>query len=215
MRCLFLALLTVSVARADLPSPRLDRLFPLGAAAGSSVEVEVSGADLDEPKALLFDHPGIKAEPLKDRKFKVTVAADVPEGTYDARVVGKHGVSSPRLFAVSHGLAEVPEKEPNDEPATAQAVAVNSAVLGTSDNNKDDVFKFPAKKGQRIVLDCQAGKLDSMLDGTLTLTAADGKLLGASSGYNGRDPLIDSVAPADGNYIVSVHDRSYRGGFVY
>jgi Bacterial pre-peptidase C-terminal domain len=204
-----------ALAAADLPSPRLDRLFPLGAVAGSSVEVEVSGAGLDEPKALLFDHPGIKAESLKDRKFKVTVAADVPEGTYDARVVCKHGVSSPRLFAVSHGLAEVPEKEPNDEPATAQAVAVNSAISGTSDGNKDDVFKFPARKGQRIVLDCQAGKLDSMLDGTLTLTAGDGRLLAASGGYNGRDPLIDFVAPADGEYLAAVHDLSYRGGFPY
>jgi hypothetical protein len=204
-----------TLAAADLPSPRLDRLFPLGAAAGSAVEVEVSGADLDEPKALLFDHPGIQANSLKDRKFKVTVAADVPEGTYDARVVCKHGVSSPRLFAVSHGLNEVLEKEPNDEPATAQSVAINSAVHGTSDNNKDDVFKLPAKKGQRIVLDCQAGKLDSMLDGTLTLTATSGKLLATSSDYNGRDPLIDFVAPADGDYFVSIHDRSYRGGFPY
>jgi len=208
-------ILAPAFAWADLPSPRLDRLFPLGAAAGSSVEVEVAGADLDEPKALLFDHPGITAVPLKDRKFKVTVAADVPEGTYDARLVGRHGVSSPRLFAVSHGLTEVLEREPNDEPATAQPVAVNTAVSGTSDGNKDDVFKFLAKRGQRIVLDCQAGKLDSMLDGTLTLAAADGKLLGTSSGYNGRDPLIDFVAPADGEYFVAVHDRSYRGGFPY
>jgi hypothetical protein len=210
-----LVILAPAVAAADLPSPRLERVFPLGAAAGSAVEVEVSGNDLDEPKILLFDHPGIKAEPLKDRKFKVTVAADVPEGTYDARVVGKHGVSSPRLFAVSHGLTEVEEKEPNDEPATAQGVAVNSAVSGTTDGNKDDVFKFPAKKGQRIVLDCQAGKLDSMLDATMTLTAADGKLLAFGGDYNGRDPLIDFVAPADGDYFASVHDLSYRGGFPY
>lgn len=210
-----LLVLLPAVAAADLPSPRLDLLFPLGAAAGSSVEVEVSGADLDEAKALLFDHPGIKAEPLKDRTFRVTVAADVPEGTYDARVVGKHGISSPRLFAVSHGLVEVVEKEPNDEPAAAQAVAVNSAVSGTSDNNKDDVFRFLAKKGQRIVVDCQAGKLDSMLDGTVTLTAAGGKVLATGSGYNGRDPLVDFVAPTEGEYFVSVHDRSYRGGFPY
>ncbi|MBO0698057.1 MAG: PPC domain-containing protein [Zavarzinella sp.] len=215
MRSAVFVLILAATVRADLPSPRFDRIFPLGAAAGTSVEVEVSGADLDEPKALLFDHPGIKAEPLKDRKFKVTVAADVLEGTYDARVVGKHGVSSPRLFAVSHGLAEVVEKEPNDEPATAQLVAINSAVSGTSDGNKDDVFKFPARKGQRIVLDCQAGKLDSMLDGTLTLTAADGRLLATSGGYNGRDPLIDFVAPSDGEYFAAVHDRSYRGGFPY
>src|SRR5262245_41741453 len=116
------AALIPAVASAELPSPRLDRIFPLGTTAGSSVEVEVSGADLDEPKVLLFDHPGITAELIKDRKFKVTVAADVPEGTHDVRVVGKHGVSSPRLFAVSHGLTEVVEKDPNHEPATAQPV---------------------------------------------------------------------------------------------
>ena len=203
------------VASADLPSPRLDRVFPIGIAAGSSIEVEVSGADLDEPKALLFDHPAITAEPIKDRKFKVTVAADVPEGTYDLRVIGKHGVSSPRLFAVSHGLKEIVEKEPNHDPTTAQPVALNSAISGTTDGNKDDVFKFPAKKGQRIVLDCQAGKLDSMLDGTMTLTAADGRLLASNGGYNGRDALIDFVAPADGDYLVAVHDLSYRGGLPY
>ncbi|HEX3149482.1 MAG TPA: PPC domain-containing protein [Gemmataceae bacterium] len=216
MRLAILFLLIVPIfACADLPSPRLDRIFPLGAAAGSSVEVEISGADLEEPKALRFDHAGISAEPLKDRKFKVTVAANVPEGTYDARVISKHGVSSPRLFAVSHGLTEILEKEPNDEPAIAQAVPVNCAIHGTSDGNKDDVFKFPAKKGHRVVIDCQAGKLDSMLDGVMTLSSADGKLLGSNGDYNGRDPLIDFVAPADGDYFVNVHDLSYRGGHAY
>jgi hypothetical protein len=177
--------------------------------------VEVSGADLDEPKALRFDHPGITAEPAKDRKFKVTVAPNVPDGTYDVRVVSKWGLSSPRLFNVSHGLTEILEKEPNDEPMTAQVIAMNTAVHAASDGNKDDVFKFPAKKGHRVVIDCQAGKLDSLLDATMTLTAADGKLLASSGGYNGRDPLIDFVAPADGDYFVNVHDLSYRGGFPY
>jgi hypothetical protein len=215
MRSILVIALFAAVARAELPSPRLDRIFPLGASAGTSVEIEIQGADLEEPKALRFDHPGITAELVKDRKFKVTVAANVPEGTYDARVICKWGISSPRLFVVSHGLTEVLEKEPNDEPATAQLVAVNSAIHGTTDGNKDDVFKFIAKKGQRIVLDCQAGKVDSMLDATMTLIAADGKLLASSGDYNGRDPLIDFIAPADGEYLANVHDLSYRGGFVY
>src|SRR5262249_56813321 len=115
-------LLFATVANAELPSPRLDRITPLGAAAGSSVEVEIVGADLEEADRMLFDHPGIKAEHVKDRKFKVSIAADVPSGTYDAHVVGKYGGSSPRLFAVSHDLVEVQEKEPNDDMATAQAV---------------------------------------------------------------------------------------------
>jgi hypothetical protein len=40
-------LLFAAVASAELPSPRLDRVTPLGGAAGSSVEVEVVGADLE------------------------------------------------------------------------------------------------------------------------------------------------------------------------
>jgi hypothetical protein len=208
-------LLFASVATAELPSPRLDRMTPLGAAAGSSVEVEIVGADLEEAVSMLFDHPGIKAEHVKDRKFKVSIAADVPSGTYDARFVGKYGVSSPRLFAVSHDLVEVAEKEPNDEPATAQAVEVNSVVNGTSDQGRDDVFRFPAKKGQRIVVECFAQRLDSQLDGTMTLTDKSGRLLASNRGYHGRDPLVEFVAPADGDYFVTLHDLAYVGGHPY
>src|SRR5689334_2072077 len=112
--------LSPAMAFAELPSPRFDRITPLGAAAGSSVEVQVLGSDIEDLQSLVFDHPGITARPLegkdlnKERKFTVTVAADVPEGTYDARLITKWGVSSPRLFAVSHGLSDQAEKEPNN-----------------------------------------------------------------------------------------------------
>ncbi|HEY7152692.1 MAG TPA: PPC domain-containing protein [Gemmataceae bacterium] len=204
-----------TISRADLPSPRFDRLTPLGAAAGSQVEVEIAGADIEDVKTLLFDHPGFKAEHLKDRRFRISIAADVPAGTYDVRLVGRFGVSNPRLFAVSHGLTEVTEKEPNNEAAAAQTIAVNSAVNGMSDGNQEDMFRFTAKKEQRVVIECQAQKLDSHMDATLTLHSADGKLLASNGDYHGRDPLIDFLAPQDGDYLVSVHDLSYRGGHPY
>jgi hypothetical protein len=49
----------------------------------------------------------------------------------------------------------------------------------------------------------------------MSLATADGRLLASSSDHNGRDPLIDFVAPADGEYLVRVYDLSYRGGFPY
>jgi hypothetical protein len=202
-------------ARAELPSPRLDRLFPLGASAGSTVEVEVQGADLDDARTLLFDHPGLRAEFVKDRVFRVTLARDVPAGTYDARVVGRWGVSNPRLLAVTHGLAEVAEKEPNDTIEQAQAVPTNCAVNGISDNGRDDIFRVAVKKGQRVVIECQAQKLDSPLDATLTLTDAAGRQLAANSDWYGCDPLLDFTAPTDSDYFVNVHDLSYRGGQPY
>jgi len=208
-------LLWATTARAELPSIRFDRLAPLGGGAGSAVEVEISGAEIDDVKALLFDHPGLKADHLKERKFKVTVAPNVPAGTYDMRLIGKYGVSNPRLFQVSQGLTEVAEKEPNDEPATAQPIAVNSVVNGTSDGNREDMFKFPLRSGQRVVIECQAQKLDSPMDATMTLLDASGKLLASNGDYFGRDPLIDFIAPRDGDYFVSVYDLSFRGGFPY
>ncbi len=212
---LLLGLFLVVPVRAELPSIRFDRLTPLGAAAGSTVEVQIAGADIEEVKSLLFDHPGLKAEFVKDRTFRVTVAADVPAGTYDVRLVGRFGVSNPRLFAVSHGLIEMTKKEPNNDHATAQQIAVNSAINGQTAQNREDVYRFALKKGQRIVIECQAGKLDSMLDATLTLTDADGKPLASNGDYYGRDPLIDFIAPSDGDYFVSTHDLSFRGGHPY
>jgi hypothetical protein len=207
-------LLFASAAQAELPSPRFDRLAPLGAAAGSAVEVDVAGADIEEANTLLFDHPGITAEHVKNRKFKVTVAADVTPGTYDARLVGKWGITNPRLFAVSSGLAEVAEKAPK-EPESAQPVPLNCVVNGTSKQGREDVFRFPAKKGQRVVVECFAQRLDSQLDATLTLADADGRQLASNADYAGRDPLAEFVAPKDGDFLATIHDLSFRGGHPY
>jgi len=105
--------------------------------------------------------------------------------------------------------------ERNHDTASAQSIVINTSVNGMSNANREDVFRFPAKQAQRIVIECQAGKLDSLLDAVLTLSSSDGKQLATNSGYHGRDPLIDFVAPRDGDYYVSVHDRSFRGGHPY
>lgn len=205
----------VSVARAELPLIRFDRLSPIGAAAGSTIEVEVLGGDIEEVKSLRFDHPGLKAEFVKERFFKVSVAADVPEGTYDVRLVGRFGVSNPRLLAVSHGLTDVAEVEPNNEPEKSLLVAVNSAINGSSDQNGEDWFRFEAKRGQRVIVECLAMRLDSTMDGTLTLTNKVGKPLATNSDYFGADPFLDFVAPEDGEFFVKFHDLTYNGGAPY
>src|SRR5437763_10915510 len=112
---LFALAVAASLANAELPLIRLDRITPLGGLAGSDVTLEIAGRDLEEAKTLHFDHPGLKATGLKDRQFKIAIAAEVPPGTYEVRVVGRFGISGARLFAVQRGLSEVAEKEPNDE----------------------------------------------------------------------------------------------------
>lgn len=215
---LFVALFgiqSISSALAELPSIRFDRLQPLGASAGTSVEVEVKGRDIEEVKSLRFDHPGLQAEWLKEGRFKLTIAGDVPWATYDVRMVGRFGVSNPRLFAVSHGLADVGEIEPNNTPDKSQTVAINSAVNGSCDGNGQDVFRFATRQGQRLTIECEAGKLDSDLDASMTVTTLAGGILASSSDYFGRDPFLDFVAPDDGECLLILHDLSYRGGMPY
>jgi hypothetical protein len=181
------------------------------------VEVEINGGDLEGLSALRFDQPGLSAEPIagKERWFKITAAAEVPAGTYDVRLVGRFGVSGSKLLAVQRGLVEIAEQEPNNELPQAQVVQINSVIGGASDGENVDLYRFTAKAGQRIVLDVDAQKLDSMLDSQLLVLNAAGKQLASSGDYHGRDSLIDFVAPVDGEYVAVLHDLSYRGGYPY
>lgn len=203
------------VARADLPSPRLDIINPAGACAGGEIELVIVGPDLEGGETLLFDHPGLRAEFLKEKTFKVFVANDAPTGTYDVRVSGRFGVSNPRLFAVCRGSLETAEVEPNNTFAQAQPVPVNSAISNHRDGNFLDFFKVPLQTGQRITADLQCARLDTEFDPVMILYAADGRQLATSSDHLGRDPLIDFTAPSDGDYVIEIRDLRYANGAVY
>jgi hypothetical protein len=200
---------------AQLPLVRLDQVFPMGGAAGAAVDVEIGGKDLDV-ETLHFDHPGFQVKRLQPNRFRISVAADVPAKSYELRAVGKHGISNARLFAVSRGMTEVLEKEPNDTPDKAQAVPVNAVIHGTCDGNADDYFRLPLKKGERVVIDCQGFRLDSNLRAVLVICSADGKELAHSRPYHERtDPLLVFTAPAQGDYVLGLHDSTYSGGLPY
>lgn len=220
-----------------LPLGRLDIVQPCGAKVGTSVEVTLVGADLDEPEALLFSHPGLKSEALKveekpdpkakkdepprkkgmaagvnSGKFKVTVAPDVPPGQYDVRVVHKWGVSNPRFFVVGD-LNEVAEKEPNNDVAEAQRVELNSTINGATINPTDvDFTVFTAKKGQRIILSCLTSSIDSKSRPMLELFDASGKRIAFNRNYNGSDALTDAIIPEDGDYYVRLSEFTYTQG---
>jgi len=219
--CIGGLLLTATiVARADLPSPRLDQLSIVGASSGTSVDLTLSGNDLDGSETLICGHPGLRGEFVKAESpsrlhFKLHTSPDVPAGTYDVYVAGRFGVTNPRLWHVTRGLTDVAETEPNNNATTALAVGVNVAISGQADGNNQDVFKFPAKAGQRIVLDCLSARLETEMDAALTVFGPAGQQLASNSDYYGRDPFIDFVAPTDGEYFVEVRDLTYRGGYPY
>jgi hypothetical protein len=201
LRICCVLLLSAGTLRAELPAARLATIFPPGGKAGSSFEVELTGADLDAAGALWFSHPGITAKPKQGGRFQVTIATDVPVGRYEARVASRFGVSNPRSIVVG----DLPEAAPGGE------VSVNSVINARCTAAAIDQHRFTAIKGQRILIDCAARSIDSRLEPILTLADASGRELERDRQHG----LIDFTAPADGLYTLRLHDLLYRGGPEY
>jgi hypothetical protein len=221
-----------------LPQPRLTSVFPMGAKAGTAVEVTVNGYDLDDPTALQFSHPGISAElivspepkpdpkdkdkpkpppkpkgPATSHKYKVTVPADAPLGNVDVRLVSKLGVSNPRAFVVGE-LSEVNETDkPNDDVPAAQPVGLNATVNGAIASAADvDYYRFTGTAGQRVLASCVTSGIDSRCRPLVEMFDATGKRLTANRNHRDDDALADVTLPTDGDFVVRVCEFAYQGG---
>lgn len=235
--CVWFAQAPAQQAPPGLPSPRVATAFPPGAKVGNTVEVTVTGADLDEPTGLYFSHPGITAEYVAPKppepdpkkkdapppkmaaapaagphKFKVTVGGSVPPGTYDVRAVGRWGVSNPRAFVVGE-FPEVAEKEPNNDVPEAQKVAIGTTVLGQIANPTDvDYTVFAGKAGQKVVVSVQASSIDSKARPMIEVYDAGGRKLAQNRHYRDGDAVTDLTLPADGDYYVRLFEFTYTTG---
>src|SRR6059036_1158929 len=120
---------------AQLPVVRLLTVFPPGGKVGSQFEVILTGADLDEANQLHFSHTGITAKQKVEEtnglpgKFLVTIATNVTPGVYEARVVGRFGISNPRSFVVSD-LPEAIAPATNSSPAKAAPISLPTIING-------------------------------------------------------------------------------------
>ncbi|QDU39231.1 hypothetical protein Mal4_35680 [Maioricimonas rarisocia] len=212
---------------AQLPQTRLYSISPPGAQIGTTAEVRIlAGDDLEEISALHFNHPGITAEPKMqevngqpqpvDKTFVVKVAPDVPPGMYDVRTTGLWGTSNPRRFVVGT-LPEVIEAETNNTPDQASPLELNTVLNGRMDGGTDvDIFRTTLTAGQKVVIDCQAQRIDSRMDPTIEVYDSTGRQrLGVSRNDRGRDAVLVYEVPQDGEYLVRVFDHVYRNGNDY
>src|SRR5262249_3239804 len=132
-----------------------------------SVDVVVEGRALEGLASLRFGASEIVVKRGDGNRCTVTIPAKTPPGVYDARAVCAAGVSSPRSFVVGL-LTEQQEKESNDGLDAAEAVPLEVVVNGRIEKPGDvDCYRFTARAGQRIVLECQAERIDSQLRAVL------------------------------------------------
>ncbi|MCA9113030.1 MAG: serine protease, partial [Planctomycetaceae bacterium] len=153
-----------------LPAPRLLTTTPMGGQVGSTVEVTITGDNIEDADLLSFSHPGITATPKLDdsgepiaNEYVVTIAEDCLLGLHEARVMTRLGLSTSRVFTVG-ALPEVMQVSPNTTLETAMPLQVDTVCNAKKTNQAVDYYTFDAEAGQRIVVDCAAKGGDSKLN---------------------------------------------------
>src|SRR5439155_4480517 len=108
---------------------------------------------------------------------------------------------------------QVAEKEENSTFETAQPVPAPVVVEGQSAGNDVDYFRFPGRKGQRIVVDAQCARIGSGVDPSIRLTTAARRYVASADDSPGllTDARLCAVLPEDTDYVVELSDTRYQG----
>lgn len=206
-----------SAQSVGLPLPRLLTTMPMGAKAGTTVEVTITGEHIDDADELAFSDPRITATRKLDATgnpvpnvYVVTVAGDCPVGVYESRVMTRLGISSSRAFSVG-SLEEFVQTAGNTSLDKAMELTVNTLCNAVMTQRAVDHYAFDGKKGQRIIVDCATRGIDSKLDAVVIIADAAGRDLLVER----RGGALDFTVPADGRYVIKVHELTFKGGPAY
>lgn len=218
--------LIVAAAVAPAESPKIAEIRPLGVRRGVATEVTVSGTRLDggaprwvapfaaEVVAVPAAAPDGKpaADAATRWTMRITPATGTPIGVYPVRLRTDDGLSNPFLFSVGQ-LPEVSEAEDNGSFAAAQVVPAPVIVDGRSDGNDVDFFRFPGRKGQRVVVDARCARIGSGVDPSIRLTTANQRFVASAEDTPGlqTDARLCATLPEDGDYVVEISDTRYAG----
>ena len=202
--CIFASILR---GLAQTSTPLLTSLTPCGGKIGTELEVTIAGADLDGADALRFSHPAITAVLKSPNHFTVKIAPEVSAGNYDVRVVGKLGVSNPRAFVASD-RTEIIRSKAHDKAADAVELAMESVFNGSTTAAVTDHFKFAARKGERVLIECVTKEIDSRMSPSLAVLDAGGREIESAR----KGGLLDFNAPSDDQFFVTLHDLTFAGG---
>jgi hypothetical protein len=185
--------------------PFVTSIFPLGGRTGAAAKIEMNGWNLEKAAPIM---PDIHAGP----------------GIFSI-AARKNGFVSNRLPFALDEMPECFEKEPNDDPSSAQKVELPIVVNGRIDRPDDwDVFQLSGRAGEEIVAQVTARRLESPLDSQLKITDASGKLLAHNDDFENEefgvnthpaDSYLTFKLPADGIYRVHLGDTAHGGGREY
>ncbi|HXG49641.1 MAG TPA: PPC domain-containing protein, partial [Methylomirabilota bacterium] len=177
------------------PVPYVEAIFPFGGQRGKSVEVALTGRNLEGAT-----------------KMTLNIDAKAPRGRQEIRLSTPRGHSNLVPFDVQD-FPDLAEAEPNDIPDKANSVTAPVVINGRIGQAGDvDYFKFKPDKDQKIVCSVAASQFGSALDALLTLSDASGKLIQQNDDSAGADARLEFDARKDAEYVLALRDLTERGG---
>jgi hypothetical protein len=123
------------------------------------------------------------------------------------------GWSELRTFSVGP-YPIVAEIEPNNDPAKAQTVPLNTTVTGVITSEDVDCFSIHASKGQRISAEVEGMRLGrGVFDSRLTVLDEHGAIVASADDtwLAMQDPFVSFAAPSDGAYVIQLRETTYGG----
>lgn len=177
------------------------------------------GGKLGEKAKLQFIDAVNEGDPVRAVEKEVQLPSELGfrNGLFFADQGGTSPTPNPFRF---NDLTNHLEAEPNnsfteDKTPLAVPIAINGVISQPGDY---DYFKFTAKKGQKLNVQCYARRLGSGLDPAMNIYDAKKKhIVSNDDNANKPDSYISFNPPADGDYYVRVYDHLKRGkpDFVY
>ncbi len=207
---------------AQLPNPAVSALSPMGGQRGTSLRIQAFGDHLDEPRELILSGNGLPPRAIGvatnlpnlpvagEAFFHVNLPSDLALGTYEARFLGRFGLSNPRAFVVDE-LAERASDMGGDKPENAPELTLPALMNGRTDPSRINHYRFKLDAGQRIAIDISARDLDSRLEPRMIIFGPDGNEVT----HGARGEGMDFKAARAGSYLLQVSDTTYRGGVDY
>jgi len=209
--------------------PSLSYVFPAGAAQGKTVDLLLSGSNLDRVTDVQLGQKlvpvQIKNRTAQELKLRMTVPPRLGPGYYPLWVrCGQVAMPNPLIFVVSDDQEMVMAKVNASEiPILAPPIIVNGRIRQPKET---DNFWIKANAGDSFTFEAQGMRLGNYLDPAITIYDSTGRLVAymdetAPNGFDKEPPQLDFCLvhrfESAGRYRVEMRDASLRGrdDFVY
>lgn len=209
VRVCLVVLLTATAGSLVAADPVVTGLFPPVLTIGGDSDLTVSGSGLGEIRSLVVAIPGLVTRSVKKNRLSLRVSADAIPGDHDAWTLTSTGLTNPlRIRLVNHPVVVVTEGKDSD----AVRLTLPGSAAARLDRAADlDRFVFTGRRDQPISISCRSRSLDGSVAPILLLSDPGGRELAHSRSHL-AEPVLTQVLPADGDYQVSVVDRTFQRG---